>query len=169
MALSVKKPRDYDTRVFINCPFDDEYKPLFDAIVFTIHDLGFQARHALIDNSSVIRVERIATEIATCKYSIHDMSRVEVGANKLPRFNMPFEAGIAYTVHALQPKGREHHMGVLDSKPYQYQASISDLAGLDPKVHGNDPDQVIQCVREILQRTCASASRPLRHGWRKLS
>lgn len=152
MALSAKKPRDYGSRVFINCPFDDPYKPIFDAIVFAIHDLGFQARHALIDDSAVVRIERIATEIACAQFSVHDMSRVELGANLLPRFNMPFEAGIAYTVHAMQPYGREHHMGVLDAKSYQYQASISDLAGLDPKVHSNDPLAAIACIRDFLRK-----------------
>lgn len=33
--------------VFINCPFDNAYKPIFDAIVFAIYDLGFVARSAL--------------------------------------------------------------------------------------------------------------------------
>lgn len=32
----------YDTDVFINCPFDDDYKPLFDAVVFAVHDCGFR-------------------------------------------------------------------------------------------------------------------------------
>lgn len=36
------------THVFINCPFDKKYKPLLDASVFAVHDLGFQARHALM-------------------------------------------------------------------------------------------------------------------------
>lgn len=33
-------------QVFVNCPFDEAYKPLFDAIVFAITDLGFYARSA---------------------------------------------------------------------------------------------------------------------------
>ena len=65
MALSVDKPANYDDRVFLNCPFDAKFKPLFDAIVFTIQDLGFQARHALVDDSNVVRVERIASELAS--------------------------------------------------------------------------------------------------------
>jgi hypothetical protein len=36
----------FHDNVFINCPFDDEYKPLFDAIVFAIYDMGFVARCA---------------------------------------------------------------------------------------------------------------------------
>lgn len=33
----------YDRRVFINCPFDAQYKPLFEAIVFAVRD----CRHLL--------------------------------------------------------------------------------------------------------------------------
>jgi hypothetical protein len=83
--LPVKKPSDYDARVFINCPFDDAYLPIFQAILFTIHDLGFIARHALIDNAKANRLERIAEEIAASRYSIHDISRVtSATSNPLP-------------------------------------------------------------------------------------
>ena len=33
--------------MFINCPFDAVYEPLFDAIVFAVYDCGFIARCAL--------------------------------------------------------------------------------------------------------------------------
>ena len=159
--MAVKRgPALYDLRVFINCPFDLKFKPIFDAIVFTIHDLGFQARHALIDDDKAIRVERIALELEKCKYSLHDVSRVELGTNKLPRFNMPFEAGIAYSLHRLKPKGREHHFGVLDAEPYRYQASLSDIAGLDPKIHKNQPSEAIKCVRDFLQRKSGQTGMP---------
>jgi hypothetical protein len=36
----------YKENVFINCPFDADYKPIFDALVFVIHDAGFVARCA---------------------------------------------------------------------------------------------------------------------------
>jgi len=97
-------------------------------------------------------VERIASEIVTSKYSLHDISRVQLGANKLPRFNMPFEAGIAYAVHAMNPYKRDHHFGLLDEIQYQHNASISDLAGLDTKIHANDSVKVISCVREFLRK-----------------
>ena len=32
--------------VFVNCPFDKGYKPIFDAIMFAVTDLGFFARSA---------------------------------------------------------------------------------------------------------------------------
>lgn len=139
------------TNVFVNCPFDRTYKPLFDAIIFSIHDLGFKARHSLIDDSEAVRLTRIAKEIAGCKYSIHDISRVEsTGSLALPRFNMPFEAGIAYCHYYLGTRSNQHHFLLLDSKPYRYQASLSDAAGLDPKIHEEKPEKVVGAVRTFL-------------------
>jgi hypothetical protein len=34
---------DYKWNVFINCPFDEQYKPLFEALVFAVFDCGFRA------------------------------------------------------------------------------------------------------------------------------
>lgn len=42
-----KVPADFSQNVFINCPFDDQYLPLFHAIIFTIHNMGFRPRCAL--------------------------------------------------------------------------------------------------------------------------
>ena len=82
-------------RVFVYRPFDDDCVRFFQAIVFAIHDLGFQARHALIDNGEVVHVQRIHAESKGSLYSIHDISQVELGGTlQLPRCNMPFEAGI---------------------------------------------------------------------------
>jgi len=70
---------DYNESVFINCPFDKDYKALFDAIVFTIFDCGFIARCALEENdSSVNRIEKIYAIISECRYGIHDISRTEL-------------------------------------------------------------------------------------------
>jgi hypothetical protein len=35
---------EYNDGVFINCPFDLDFKPIFDAIIFTVFDCGFIAR-----------------------------------------------------------------------------------------------------------------------------
>ena len=40
-------------RVFINCPFDQNYKPLFEAIIFTIYDCGFRPICALEEINEV--------------------------------------------------------------------------------------------------------------------
>jgi hypothetical protein len=36
-------------------------------------------------------VSKIATMIGECDWRIHDLSRVEVGADGVPRFNMPMQ------------------------------------------------------------------------------
>ena len=69
---------------------------------------------------------------------------------KLPQFNMPFEAGIAYAAHVYATADRPHHLLLLDSEPYRYQASLSDAAGLDPKIHRGDPHEAIRAVRNFL-------------------
>jgi hypothetical protein len=41
-----------NTHVFINCPFDTGYQPIFSAIVFAVFDLGFVARCSLEDDDA---------------------------------------------------------------------------------------------------------------------
>src|SRR5262245_19554392 len=91
-----KLPKDYEKNVFINCPFDDLYNPLFQAIVFAVHDVGFRPRCALeASNAGQFRLSKIIDIISECKYSIHDLSRTELDSTtKLPRFNMPLELGL---------------------------------------------------------------------------
>ena len=90
------QPTDYNNNVFINCPFDSDYKPLFDAMIFTVHDCGFIARCALEeDDASQVRIDKIYSIIADCRYGIHDISRTQLdAASGFSRFNMPLELGI---------------------------------------------------------------------------
>jgi hypothetical protein len=89
---------NYDQNVFINCPFDNQYKPLFEAILFAVHRCGYILRCAKeFEDSSSIRIRNIVQLIRESKYSIHDLSRVSLDATEeLPRFNMPLELGICY-------------------------------------------------------------------------
>ncbi len=83
--------------VFLNCPFDDAYLPLLHGMLFAIHDCGYVARIALEDTgSNETRIDKIVRIIRESRLSIHDISRVELSEpSKLPRFNMPFECGLA--------------------------------------------------------------------------
>jgi len=86
--------------VFVNCPFDDEFKPIFRAIVFTIISSGYFPRCALdATDGAEIRISKIAEMIGECDWGIHDLSRIEVDAAGVPRFNMPME--LATSVSAL--------------------------------------------------------------------
>src|SRR5216684_1644429 len=88
--------QSYDYSVFINCPFDDGYRPLFEALVFAVHDCGYIARCSReVDDASEVRIEKIAKIISACKFGIHDICRTELDAHTgLPRFNMPLELGM---------------------------------------------------------------------------
>lgn len=81
----------YTKNVFVNCPFDDEYKPVFKAIVFTVLSCGLGVRCALeVDDGSEVRIEKIIRITKECRFGIHDISRTELDkVNALPRFNMP--------------------------------------------------------------------------------
>src|SRR5437868_12883314 len=99
--MSRTKPRllarapDYGRSVFINCPFDPLYQPLFRALVFVIEDCGYVARCALeVEDSGEVRVNKIIKIIKGCALGIHDISRTESNEEGLPRFNMPFELGL---------------------------------------------------------------------------
>ena len=139
--------------VFINCPFDDSYKPLFNAHVFAIYDLGFVPRCAReADDSGEVRLAKIERIIKQCKYGIHDISEVTLDAvNRLPRFNMPLELGLFFGCRSFGPKVQRGKVSlVLDVEQYRYQKFISDIAGHDIRAHGGQPDQAIIVVRNWL-------------------
>ena len=143
----------YDHNVFINCPFDDEYRPLFEALVFAIHDSGYIAHCALEgDDGSEVRIEKIARIIAVCKFGIHDVSRTEPDTTTaLPRFNVPLELGMFLGAkrfgHAEQT---QKTCLILDVERYRFQKFISDIAGQDIHSHGGDVAKLIKVVRDWL-------------------
>jgi len=47
MPDPVGRSAEFETSVFVNCPFDDAYKPMFEAIVFAVFDCGYGPRCAL--------------------------------------------------------------------------------------------------------------------------
>jgi hypothetical protein len=135
--------------VFINCPFDSEFMPLFDAIVFATACCGFLPRSAL-ETGSVAepRMDRITRAVFSSKYSIHDLSRCRgEGSELLARFNMPLEFGIAMARRfASDVLGQEHDWLLLVPEGHQYVRFISDLAGFDPKTHSGTVDTIVPKV-----------------------
>ncbi len=69
---------------------------LFEAIVFALFDCGREPSCALeIDDASEVRIDKVFSIIADCKFGIHDISRTEATQpSGLPRFNMPLELGM---------------------------------------------------------------------------
>ena len=144
----------YNDNVFINCPFDENYNPLLNAMVFTIYDCGFIVRCALeADDTSEVRIEKIYNLIAECRYGIHDISQTQLdNVSYLPRFNMPLELGIFLGAKRF---GEERHKRkkclALDSEPHRYDKFISYISGQDIKPHNNEPSELTKVVRDWLR------------------
>lgn len=144
--MAVSSSASYFRSVFINCPFDPEYRLLFNAILFAVSDCGFVPRCALeAEDSGDIRILKILDIIEQCAYGIHDISRTETTAfirpddsiEHLPRFNMPLELGLFIGAQRFG-KGQQQRKNYLlfDVEQHRFQKFISDLAGQDIKVHG---------------------------------
>lgn len=150
--------------VFVNCPFDLGYKPIFDAIVFAICDLGFVARCALeADDAGEVRLAKIERIVEECKYGVHDISSVELDKDSnLPRFNMPLELGLYLGCKRFGGERQKTKVAlILDSERYRYQKFISDIAGQDIHAHGGEAGRAISEVRAWL---AAASGRKLLPG-----
>ena len=154
---------DWARNVFINCPFDDKYRPLFHAAVFTIVDCSFVPRCALeIDDGSEVRIDKVCLLISECRFGIHDLSRTEVDkVSKLPRFNMPLELGIFIGAKRFGGKAhRRKNCLILDTDRFRYQAFISDIAGQDIRAHGGDDRRMVGAIRDWLRAASRRATLP---------
>lgn len=151
--MPVPKHSEYEKSVFVNCPFDKAYQPLFQAIVFAVHECGFVARCSLERaDASELRVDKIYDLIRSSKYGVHDLSRLDLDKQtNLPRFNMPLELGIFLGAKFLgDANQRSKNCLVFDEEPYRYQMYLSDIAGQDIVSHHNDVQTVISCIRNWL-------------------
>ena len=147
-----KKSSTFDQNVFINCPFDKPYAPMFQAIAFTVHRVGFRPRCTKeVMDSGASRLEKIMDIIADCKYGIHDLSRTQMWKFNLPRFNMPFELGIDIGFRRCGDTNCQdkRHL-IFDKAPYRYHKFISDLGGRDLTAHENKPREAVIRVRNWL-------------------
>lgn len=144
---------NYELNVFINCPFDDEYRPLFEAIVFAVQIAGFNPRCALeASNAGQYRLSKIMGIISECKYAVHDISRTELNSKNLPRFNMPLELGIDLGCQTFGPaKQKSKRFLILDRTRHRYKEFISDISGQDVEAHSNSPKVAIRRVRDWLR------------------
>jgi hypothetical protein len=156
-------PAEYQQNVFINCPFDNDYTPLFEAIVFAVQDSGFRPRSARERlDSGEMRLAKLRELIHASRYSIHDLSRTQLDVDTaLPRFNMPFELGLDLGCRWFAPKRQDKALLIFDSEHYRYQKFLSDIAGHDIDQHRDDPFVAVLRIRHWLR---ASSGKTLRAG-----
>lgn len=138
---------------FLNVPYDRRAADTFIAFV-----AGLVA-HGLIPHATIEipggrrRLERILELVDSCQYSFHDLSRVQLDRKPppTPRFNMPFELGLAVATHRNR-SARKHEWFVFESHPRRLSKSLSDMDGTDPYIHGGTPEGVLRELNNALVR-----------------
>src|SRR6266478_2897546 len=144
-----QRPRD---KVFLNLPYDPKFENLFLSYICAIHAFGMVPRVTLEIPGGTRRLDRIFVLIQSCEYSVHDLSRVQLdrAKPKTPRFNMPFELGLAV---AWEMMGSGRHMWfVMEAVNYRLAKSLSDLNGTDPYIHGGTVEGVFREMGNALVR-----------------
>lgn len=137
--------------VFINVPFDKQYENLFLALIAGLVGFGLSPRCVLEVPPSMERLRRLHLLIGSCPSSLHDLSRVQIsraGPFRVPRFNMPFELGMA-TAIALAGDPRRHQWSVLESVAHRAGQSLGDISGYDPHIHDGTVDGMLNVLLDI--------------------
>lgn len=126
--------------IFINCPFDNKYKPMLRAMLFVARFYGLEVKIASSDTDSKSnRLERIIELMKESKYSIHDLSKLKSEKRKeYYRMNMPFELGLDYGIG-----GKEMIFLIFEDEAYKLKIALSDINGWDVRPHNNKPEQLI--------------------------
>lgn len=151
------KPRVEQDAVFLNIPYDPQFERLYLAFIVGLTVLGFVPRATLGIPSGARRLERIFNLVRSCRYSVHDLSRVQLDrhAPSTPRFNMPFELGLAVAWAAENP--RLHSCLAFEENRYRPLKSISDLNGTDFHIHHGTVEGV---MRELCNAFVRTRKRP---------
>lgn len=147
----------FERNVFINCPFDNEYRTLLKPLLFTLRYCRLSPRIASERmDSSEIRLDKIIGLILESKYSIHDLSRIKSSKKgEYYRLNMPLEIGLDLG-SKLFHKGdqyREKKSLILEGERYSIHRALSDLSGSDVKCHENTAEKLVEVVRSWLVET----------------
>ena len=135
-------------KVFLNFPYDESFEDPYLGIVTALVVLGRTPVATFeISDSGQGRLDRIWTLLQGCEASIHDLSAVQPP----PRFNMPFELGLACGLSRMSRKGG-HRFYLFDAKRHRLNKTLSDLKGIDPRIHSGTAQGAIAAVLGIMSR-----------------
>ncbi len=137
---------------FLNIPYDRRYETLYLAFIAGLCAFGLTPRATIEIPGGKRRLERIIELIRGCEYSFHDLSRVQLDRKPpaTPRFNMPFELGLA--VNWALGANPMHEWFVFESSAHRLEKSLSDLNGTDPLVHDGKARGVLRALTNALTR-----------------
>ncbi len=158
--------------VFLNVPYDARYEKLYLAFISGLCAYGLTPRATLEIPGGERRLDRIFRLMTSCRYSIHDLSRVQLDTRppRTPRFNMPFELGLLLGWLKTDRKVR-HTWFVFEAEERRLQKSLSDLDGTDPYIHGGRVRGVFRQLSNALVKSKHQPSLPqmyrvYSHCWR---
>jgi hypothetical protein len=137
---------------FLNVPYDRRYEDLYLAFIAGVCAFGLRPRATIEIPGGKRRLERIIELIRECRYSLHDLSRVQLDRHppSTPRFNMPFELGLAVDWSLCAGSG--HEWFVFESCPHRLSKSLSDLNGTDPYIHEGTVHGILRGLMNALTR-----------------
>jgi hypothetical protein len=162
-----KGPSANPEDVFLNIPFDERYERLYLALIAGLTTIGLTPRSVLEIPPVQNRLERLIDLIQSCGSSIHDLSRVEVSPSKprCPRFNMPFETGLAVAWAHMAPV--DHRWFLFEAVSFRVQKSLSDVNGFDPFIHKGTVEGLCSSLTKAFYRP-AIATDQLLKNYRRL-
>lgn len=140
-----------DTKVYINCPYDNDYAPIKYVLLFTILSCGMTPKLASMDkNVGKSRMEKIKELVTMTKYSIHDISRCKAPKkNSWYKMNMPFELGFDFSSKFFSKKMSDKQYLVLTGGQYNMRHFFSDFMGYDTFCYGESAEKLIGIVRNF--------------------
>ena len=151
------KMQSFETNIFINCPFDKEYvNDMLKPMLFFIIQKGLNPRLSLeVSDSGQFRLEKIINIIKECKYSIHDLSKIKAtSVDEYARMNMPFELGVDFGIKSMNDEilSKKQFL-ILEAVKYDYMKALSDINGMDIKVHKNETETLFECLYSWISET----------------
>lgn len=169
-ARTPRTRRKSNNFAFLNVPYDKKFEALYIAYIVGLCGFGLKPRATVEIPGSERRLEKIYRLIRQCRYSFHDLSRVELDRSQppfTPRFNMPFELGLA-VAHAKNFRGA-HQWFVFETVPHRLKKSLSDVDGTDAYVHSGAPKQVlVQLSNALLRKRKTRSIGQLEDSYQKL-
>jgi hypothetical protein len=138
---------------FLNIPFDSQFESQYLAFIAGLSGFGLIPQAVLQIPGSQRRLDRLKGLMGRCQYSFHDLSRVELDTRRpqTPRFNMPFELGLAVAGTGRARNG--HKWYVFETKRFRVQKSLSDINGTEVYVHGGTPIGILRALTNALARS----------------
>lgn len=152
-AERLKLP-EFALSVFINCPFDDKYAGLLEAMLFCIVSFELEPRLANEElEAGQSRLDKILRLSHDSKYSIHDLSLSKANVVGEPfRMNMPFEYGLDFGFgRSGADRAGQKRFLVFEKERFDLKQALSDTAGQDVEFHKNEASLVIEKTRNFFR------------------